>query len=126
MASPSDRVYTETHEWVKVEGDTATIGLTRFAVDNLTDVTYVGLKPVGTKVRPGESIGEVESVKTASDIYSAVEGEIIAVNPVLATDPGVVNADPYERGWLARVRISDRSGLERCLSAEAYDARYGG
>lgn len=122
MASPADRKYTTTHEWHKVEGDIVTIGLTRFAVDQLTDVTYVEMKPVGETIGAGESVGEVESVKTTSDVYSAVAGEIVEVNGALSDDPSILNGDPYEAGWLLKVRASDAGGLAGLLDASAYDA----
>ena len=103
MAIPDDRVYSRTHEWHKVEGDTLTLGLTRHAVDQLTD------------------IGEVESVKTTSDVYCACGGEIVEVNPELESNPGIVNEDPYGAGWLCKIRIGDPKGLEACLDAQAYE-----
>ncbi len=122
MTTPSDRVYAESHEWHKVDGDIVTIGLTTFAVDQLTDVTFVEMHPVGTVVDAGESVGEVESVKTTSDIYSAVGGEIIEVNDALAENPEMVNSDPYGDGWLVKVRIEDPGTLDECMGADAYDA----
>ena len=96
MASPDDRRYSETHEWHKVDGDTVTIGLTQFAVDQLTDVTYVEMKPTGETIDAGDSVGEVESVKTTSDVYAALGGEIIEVNEALSNDPSILNSDPYD------------------------------
>lgn len=121
MASPTDCVYSETHEWHKVAGDTLTLGLTRHAVDALTDITYVQMKPAGTKFKPGQSIGEVESVKTTSDIYCACAGEITEVNAALANDPALLNTDPFGKGWLCRIKITDKSGLSACKSAADYD-----
>ena len=121
MASPADRVYSETHEWHKLEGDTLTLGLTRFAVDALTDVTYVGMKPKGTKFKAGDVVGEVESVKTTSDVYSAAGGEIVEVNAALSDDPSLLNSDPYGKGWLVKVRVSDKGGLANLKDAAAYD-----
>ncbi|MGD9690290.1 MAG: glycine cleavage system protein GcvH [Phycisphaerales bacterium] len=125
MPSPNDRQYSATHEWHKVEGDVVTLGITRHAVDALTDVTYVSMKPKGTKIAAGGGVGEVESVKTTSDIYSAVAGEIIDVNSALADNPGLLNTDPYEKGWLIKVRVSDRSGLSSLMDAAKYDATAG-
>ncbi|MEX2220079.1 MAG: glycine cleavage system protein GcvH [Phycisphaerales bacterium] len=124
MPSPADRVYSETHEWNKLEGETVTIGLTRFAVDALTDVTFVGMKPKGTKVTPGGVVGEVESVKTTSDVYSAAGGEVVEVNAAAAEDPSLVNSDPYGKGWLVKVRVADAGPLERLMKAAAYDAAH--
>lgn len=120
MASPADRVYSETHEWHRVEGDTLTLGITRFAVDALTDVTYVQLKPVGSAVTPGTSIGEVESVKTTSDVYCAAAGTILEVNQAVVADPSLLNKDPFAN-WLVKVKVSDKAGLAKCLNAAAYD-----
>lgn len=121
---PSDRVYSESHEWHKLEGDTLTLGISRFAVDQLTDVTYVQMKPKGTKFKKGESIGEVESVKTTSDIYCACEGEVIEVNAALADDPSILNSDPYGAGWLVKIKVSDKSGLSSCMDSAAYGKQY--
>lgn len=125
MTIPTDRSYSESHEWHKLDGDTITLGLTRYAVDQLTDVTYVEMKPAGTKIAAGDAVGEVESVKTTSDIYCAVAGEIIEVNKKLSEDPSLVNSDPYGAGWLIKVRASDTSGLSKLMDAEAYAKQYG-
>lgn len=121
MSAPSDRVYSKSHEWHKVEGDTLTLGITRHAVDQLTDVTYVEMRPVGTVFGAGDSVGEVESVKTTSDVYCACAGEIVEVNGALSDQPGLLNEDPYGAGWLVRVRIRDRSGLSACMDAATYE-----
>jgi len=126
MASPSDRVYSESHEWHKLDGDTLTLGLTKFAVDQLTDVTYVEMKKPGTKFKAGDSIGEVESVKTTSDVYCAADGEIVEVNKALGDDPGLLNSDPYGKGWLVKVKVTDRAGLSKCMDGQAYDAAHPG
>lgn len=123
MPSPADRRYTETHEWHRLSDGVLTIGLTRFAVDQLTDVTFAEMKPVGTPVGAGSPVAEVESVKTTSDVYSALPGEIIEVNRAVADDPSILNSDPYEAGWLVKVRVSDSSAFERLADAAAYDAR---
>lgn len=125
MPSPSDRVYSATHEWHKVEGNSLTLGLTQFAVDALTDVTYVQMKPAGTKFLAGDSLGEVESVKTTSDVYCACAGEVVEVNAALADEPGLLNSDPYGKGWLVKVRIADAAGLEKCSDAATYDRSHG-
>lgn len=124
IPTPADRVYSESHEWHKAEGDTITLGLTAFAVEQLTDVTYVQLKPAGTKLKAGDTVGEVESVKTTSDVYSAVAGEITAVNPAAVEDPSLLNTDPYNKGWLVKIKVSDSSGLARCMDKAKYDAQY--
>lgn len=124
MANPGDRLYSPSHEWHKIEDDTLTLGLTQFAVDQLTDVTYVEMKKAGTRVKAGEVVGEVESVKTTSDIYCAVDGEVIEVNGALADNPGLLNSDPYEAGWLVKVKVSDKAGLSKLMDAKAYDAQH--
>lgn len=122
MSTPTDRVYSESHEWYKVDGDIMTIGLTTYAVDQLTDVTFVEMQGPGTEVGSGDSVGEVESVKTTSDIYSAAAGEIVEVNEALSDNPELVNNDPYGAGWLVKLKISDRGTLDECMDASAYDA----
>ncbi|MBX3387609.1 MAG: glycine cleavage system protein GcvH [Phycisphaeraceae bacterium] len=121
---PNDRVYSTSHEWHKVEGDTLTLGLTRFAVDQLTDVTFVQMKSPGHKFSAGDSIGEVESVKTTSDIYCACPGEVVAVNSAVVEDPSLVNSDPYGAGWLVKIRPSDTSGLSSLMDAQTYGKQY--
>jgi len=124
MSYPDDRVYAETHEWHKRDGDTLTLGLTRHAVDSLTDITYVEMKDVGESIDAGDSVGEVESVKTTSDVYLACAGEIIEVNEKLADDPSLLNSDPHGEGWLIKVRITDDSGLSKLVSAADYESQY--
>lgn len=120
MSNPSDRTYSETHEWLKVDGDILTIGLTTYAVDQLTDVTFAEMQPVGTEIAAGDSIGEVESVKTSSDVYSPAGGEIIEVNGEVESSPEILNSDPFEAGWLVKIRISDQGTLSDAMDAEAY------
>jgi glycine cleavage system H protein len=121
---PSDRVYSESHEWHKLQGSTLTIGLTQFAVDQLTDVTYVEMKAPGFKFKAGDVIGEVESVKTTSDIYCAVPGEVSEINKAVVEDPSLVNSDPYGKGWLAKIKVSDTSGLKALMDAATYGKQY--
>lgn len=122
MASPSDLRYSQTHEWFRVQGDVVTMGITQFAADQLTDVTYAAMKPAGTNVSAGGSVGEVESVKTTSDVYSAVTGEIIEANSAISADPSLVNSDPYGAGWMVRLRCKDASPLAKLMDAKAYDS----
>lgn len=117
---PSDRKYSESHEWHKLDGDVLTLGITAFAVDQLTDLTFVEMKPAGTTIEAGETVGEVESVKTTSDIYSAVGGEVVEANGALEDNPGLVNEDPYGEGWLIKIRISDQAALDGLMDAETY------
>jgi len=109
---------------VRLEGNLATLGITQFAVNELTDITYVELKPAGTTVTAGDSIGEVESVKATSDIYTPAAGEIIEINEELSDDPSKVNEDPFAEGWLVRIRVDDASVIEAMMDAEAYDQKY--
>ena len=124
MKSPSNCRFSESHEWFRVEGNTVVIGITKFAADELTDITYVEMKPVGTKVAAGGSLGEVESVKTTSDIYSAVAGTITAVNQDAVKDPSLVNSDSYGRGWLVKLECSDTSPLQKLMDAATYDGKH--
>lgn len=125
MSNPSDRTYTETHEWLKVDGDVLTIGLTTYAVDQLTDVTFAEMQPVGTEVSPGDSVGEVESVKTSSDVYTPAGGEIIEVNEALESSPEMLNSDPFGEAWLVKVKIADRGNLDDAMDADAYSESIG-
>ncbi len=126
MSSPSDLRYTETHEWIRVSGDTATLGITKFAVDELTDVTFVQMKKAGTKLKKGDQVGEVESVKATSDIYSPIAGTIVEVNTVLEDDASKVNAEPYGAGWLVKIKADNPSDASALMDAAAYDSKYGG
>lgn len=121
MASPDDRRYSESHEWHRLDGDMLTLGLSQFAIDQLTDVTFVDLKPVGEQIGAGDPVGEVESVKTTSDVYCAVPGEIIEVNEAAVSDPSLLNRDPWGEGWLVKLRVSDPGAYEGLMSAADYD-----
>ncbi len=101
-----------------------TIGITQFAADELTDITYVAMKPAGTKVAVGSSVGEVESVKTTSDVYSVVGGEIVEANAAVAKDPALVNSDPFGAGWLVRLRSSDVAPIAGLMDASIYDQKH--
>ena len=130
MSSPTDRVYSASHEWHKLEGPAAaptavTLGLTQFAVNQLTDVTYVEMKKAGTVFKAGDIIGLVESVKTTSDIYCAVDGEVTEVNKALSDDPSLLNSDPYGKGWLVKVRVTGAGKLAECVDGPAYDRQHG-
>jgi glycine cleavage system H protein len=120
MSAPNDRKYLETHEWHKVEGDTATIGITQFAADELTDITFVSLPKVGAKVTANKPFGEIESVKATSDLYSGVSGEVIAVNDALNNDPGIVNKDPHTGGWMIKVKLSNPAEADKLLALDDY------
>ena len=125
MSVPTDRTYLESHEWHKVEGDTVTIGITQHAADELTDVTYVALPKVGDKIDANGRFGEIESVKTTSELYSGVAGTVSAVNEQLATDPGLVNRDPFNGGWMIKLKAGDPSQASKLLSAADYDKKTG-
>src|SRR5262245_9856082 len=123
---PTDLKYTKSHEWVRVAGDIATVGITDHAQHELTDVVFVELPAVGRQVKAGEAVAVVESVKTASDIYSPVSGEIIEINKVVADDPALVNREPHDGGWFFRIRLGNPAELNSLLSADQYKAQIGG
>lgn len=118
---PSDLRYTKDHEWVRVDGDTATIGVTAFAANQLGDVVFVDLPAVGKAVEQFATFGVVESVKAVSDLYAPVSGEVIEVNADLAGTPELVNSDPFGAGWMIKVRLGDASQVDGLLDAAAYD-----
>jgi glycine cleavage system H protein len=119
--APKDYRYLETHEWHKLEPDgTITLGITQFAADELTDITYVALPKVGDTVGKNQRWGEVESVKATSDLYSGVSGTIAAVNTELASNPALVNTDPYGGGWMIKIKPSDPAEFEQLLSVQDY------
>ena len=123
MSVPAELRYTPEHEWVSVEGTSASIGITEYAAQQLGDVVYVSLPAPGTAVTAGEPCGEVESVKSVSDLYSPVDGEVTEVNEELADDPGLINAEPYGLGWMFRVRVADGQATGAALlSPTEYDA----
>jgi len=121
MAHPSDRKYSNDHEWVLVDGDTATVGISSFAQDQLGEVVYVDLPSEGDSVNAGETFGEIESVKSVSELYAPLTGEIIAVNDALGDTPEVVNSDPHAAGWMIKVRMDDPSEYDGLMTAEEYD-----
>jgi len=120
MDIPKDRFYTKTHEWALPEGDTVLVGITDYAQDALGDVVYVELPEVGRGVEKGEAVAVVESVKTASDIYAPVAGEIVEVNLALEKTPELVNQDPYGEGWIFRLKPRDMGDLDELLDAGGY------
>jgi glycine cleavage system H protein len=115
MSVPAELHYSEEHEWVAIDGNTASVGITDYAAQQLGDVVYVSLPTVCTAVTAGEPCGEVESTKSVSDLYSPVDGEIVEVNDELDDDPGLVNAEPYGAGWMFRVRVQAGPGGETTL-----------
>jgi glycine cleavage system H protein len=122
METPADLRYSEEHEWVRMDGDTATIGITAYAQDSLGDIVFVELPSVGRTLVTGEGFGVVESVKAVSDVYTPIPGEIVEVNTALETAPEQVNTAPYQGGWMIRVRVADTSAIDKLMDAEAYTA----
>jgi glycine cleavage system H protein len=118
---PSDRRYTKEHEWIMIDGDIATIGITEFAQSELGDVTYVEVPQVGQSLSQGQAFGVVESVKAVSDIYAPVSGEVVAVNDSLANEPETVNASPYERAWMIKLRVANPAEADALLTAADYE-----
>ncbi len=119
--TPADRLYTRTHEWLKVEGDTALIGITDHAQEALGDVTFVERPPIGRKIEKGKAFGSIESVKAASDLFAPVSGEVVETNAELEKTPALVNEDPYGRGWIIRVKGFTPAELASLLDAGAYE-----
>jgi glycine cleavage system H protein len=121
MPDPQSLRYAPSHEWAVLENDICTVGITRFAVDQLTDVIYIELPEVGDHVFRGESFGEIESVKAVSDIYAPIDGEVVEVNAPLMEDPKPVSDDPLGAGWLVRLKIEPPANLDHLLTLEAYE-----
>jgi glycine cleavage system H protein len=119
---PTDLRYTNDHEWVRVDGDEATIGITEYAADQLGDIVFVELPDVGRSVAQAAAFGVVESVKAVSDLFAPVGGEVVAANDDLSGNPELVNSDPYGAGWMIRVTLADAAQLDGLLDADAYDA----
>jgi glycine cleavage system H protein len=117
---PKKLRYSKTHEWAYLEGDVCTLGLTQFAVDQLTDVIYVDLPDADDPIVAGDSFGEIESVKAVSDLYSPVGGEVLAVNEKLQTDPTIISKDPYDKGWLIKVTVDKGTTLDQLMTLEQY------
>jgi len=121
MSIPNDRKYSESHEWYLLEGDVVTMGITQFAADELTDITYVELPEPGAQVEAGEPCGELESVKATSDLTCAVGGEVLERNEELADEPEKINEDAFNVGWMLKIRVADLSQLEKLMDAAAYE-----
>jgi glycine cleavage system H protein len=120
---PADLKYAKSHEWVRVSGDTATVGITDHAQHELTDIVFVELPEVGKKVKAGDPCAVVESVKTASDIYSPVSGEVVEVNKAVVDNPALANSEPHGAGWFFKIKLSNPSELNALLSPEQYKAQ---
>lgn len=123
---PADLKYARSHEWVKLDGDIATVGITDHAQHELTDVVFAEPPLVGRKLKAGEACAVVESVKTASDIYSPVSGEVTASNAAIVENPALINSDPYGQGWFFKIKVSNPSEVASLLSSSAYEAQIGG
>lgn len=123
---PADLKYAKSHEWLRVAGDVATVGITDHAQHELTDVVFVELPAVGRKVKAGEACAVVESVKTASDIYAPVSGEVIEVNKPVSDDPSLVNTAPFAAGWFFKLKLANAAEVGALLTPEAYKAQIGG
>ena len=122
MNTPSDLRYATSHEWVRLEGEIATVGISDHAQEELTDVVFVELPAVGRAVDAGDPTAVVESVKAASDIYAPIGGEIVEVNPDVEADPSLVNTDPYGKGWIFKLKVKDAAHVSKLMDAAAYGA----
>jgi glycine cleavage system H protein len=125
MNVPTNLKYTKDHEWVRVEGDIAVIGITDFAQQELGDIVYVEIETVGETLEKEEVFGSVEAVKTVSDLFMPLSGEVLELNENLDANPELVNTDPYNDGWMVKVKISDQSELDDLLDSDAYSALIG-
>jgi glycine cleavage system H protein len=123
---PADLKYAKSHEWVRVSDGVAAVGITDHAQQELTDVVFVELPEVGRKVKAGEACAVVESVKTASDIYSPVSGEVIEINKVVADNPALVNTEPYGKGWFFKIKLADAAELNALMTPDKYKSQIGG
>ncbi|MEM7482540.1 MAG: glycine cleavage system protein GcvH [Acidobacteriota bacterium] len=119
---PSEYLYSPEHEWLKVEGDEAKLGITAYAQEELGEVVFVELPAVGSQMKAGDEIGTIESVKAVAELYTPVSGEVIAVNDAVVDDPEVLNDDPHAKGWLVKVRLASKGELDSLMNAEKYDA----
>jgi glycine cleavage system H protein len=121
-----DRKYSQEHEWVLIEGEVGTVGVTEYAASELGDVVFVELPEVGSEVNMGESVGTIESVKAVADLFTPVTGEVVEVNEAVVDSPELVNSDPVDGGWLMKIRLTEPTELEQLLSASDYEALLGG
>jgi glycine cleavage system H protein len=121
MDNPIDRKYTKEHEWIKIDGETVILGITNFAQDQLTDVVFVELPEVGKQIEQNGNLCVVESVKSVSDIFSPISGEIVEVNKELVNSPALINNDPFEDGWIVKLKVKNEKDLDQLMTAEEYD-----
>jgi glycine cleavage system H protein len=122
MPQPAGLFYSKEHEWVRLDGDTATVGITDYAQNSLGDIVYVELPRVGATLEQFGNIGVVESVKAVSDIFTPIGGEVLTVNDALEADPALLNREPFGEGWLFKLKVSDQAETKNLLSPESYDA----
>ena len=122
---PEDLLYHPEHDWARIEGDTATLGITWYAQDALGDVVYVSLPSVGDELTAGDTCGEIESTKSVSDLYCPLDGEVVSVNDALDDTPELVNSDPYGDGWLFELKVADAAAVEELLDDAAYEETLG-
>ena len=125
MNFPAELKYTSDHEWIRVEGDEAYIGITEFAQGELGDIVYIDINTVGQEVSKEEVFGTVEAVKTVSDLFMPLDGSILEVNKMLDTQPELVNSDPYGEGWMVKITVSDIASVDALLSADSYQSLVG-
>ena len=125
MAVPSELKYSKDHEWVKIEGNTATIGITEYAQNELGDIVFVELPEVDDEINEGDTFGSVESVKTVSELYAPISGKVLEANEELEDSPEFVNESPYEKAWMVKIEITDESQLDSLLSADQYSEMSG-
>jgi len=125
MNVPKDLKYTQDHEWIRVEGDLAFVGITDYAQSNLGDIVFLEIETVGETLAKSEAFGNIEAVKAVEELYMPVSGEVLEVNPALETSPEVVNKDPYGEGWMIKIKISDTAEVSALLDADAYTSLIG-
>ncbi len=125
MDFPKELKYTKDHEWIKIEGDTATIGITDFAQKELGDIVYVDINTIGDELGEGDVFGSVEAVKTVSDLFMPVAGEVLELNEEIDAEPELVNSDPYGKGWMIKIKLSNTADAEELMDSEAYEASLG-
>lgn len=125
MTVPAELKYTAEHEWIRVEGDEIVIGVTEFAQGELGDVVFIEIETEGETLAKGETFGTIEAVKTVSDLFMPVDGEVVKVNPALEDTPELVNSEPFEGGWMIRIKLSDAAQLNDLMSADTYSALIG-
>lgn len=120
METPDDLKYSKDHEWLKLEGDTAIVGITAYAQGELGDIVFVDIDVVGDELNEGDVFGSIEAVKTVSDLFMPIDGEVLEVNEEISSNPEIVNSDPYGKGWLVKIKVKDASQIEALLSADQY------